>query len=642
MKEVALTALTFILGLQLLRSLFTELVFYLRDAVGVTTPMLGLYALLLFLIPFASTRIQAVIGTKNALVLVTTGIGLARIAEQVVTTSPFNLALATAGTALFLCFVPMYTRHLSGQGTALGGIFGIGVLLGIAADTALRGALGTLDLSRHDGIWALLLVIILVSLQWTALRSWSRTSNEPSSSNSFGHSLPLLGLGPIIVLDLLLFQNIGQQTVSTGWAQPTVFAWITLSNAAGILVGSVAMGYTKRSLWGAAGVLGILLIAIVLTEGSGQIAGVLDIPAITGASILVGQIAISVSMILIGMALGCPAITSRKNNAGVVTSSSLLLIMILLFLYYSSYDLGPIVPKGLLTPAAASIVLLASLAAIRRPFGPLNRFASPWVPGVMALVLLILPGLYWLSWEEVRTTDGSGFPVRVMSYNLHQGFNTSGQLDIESIAAAIEKENPDVVAIQEVSRGWVVNGSLDMLVWLSQRLGMPYVWGPTADPIQGNAILSRYPILHSETNAMPNNHLLALARAFTAVTVDIGNGKSLLIIGTHLHNIEDEGDQRIPQVTAITDFVKGYGSVLVLGDLNALPADSEIDLLRNAGLVDAFSATNPTAPGYTWPSNNPTKRIDYIWASQDLLLDDFSIHNTKASDHFPIAVTVSQ
>ena len=69
-----------------------------------------------------------------------------------------------------------------------------------------------------------------------------------------------------------------------------------------------------------------------------------------------------------------------------------------------------------------------------------------------------------------------------MTYNLHNGFSTAGTLEMEAIARVIEAQDPDVVGLQEVSRGWAINGSMDMLEWLSQRLQMPYIYGPTTGP----------------------------------------------------------------------------------------------------------------------------------------------------------------
>ena len=87
-------------------------------------------------------------------------------------------------------------------------------------------------------------------------------------------------------------------------------------------------------------------------------------------------------------------------------------------------------------------------------------------------------------------------PLRLMTYNLHQGFDVDGRLDPAGLAEMIELEQPDVVALQEVSRGWLVTGGLDLHAWLRRRLGLAGRFAGTADPQWGNAVLSRLP-LHS-------------------------------------------------------------------------------------------------------------------------------------------------
>jgi endonuclease/exonuclease/phosphatase family metal-dependent hydrolase len=43
--------------------------------------------------------------------------------------------------------------------------------------------------------------------------------------------------------------------------------------------------------------------------------------------------------------------------------------------------------------------------------------------------------------------------VRVLTYNLHFGFDVRGWSDLEAAARAIEATGADVVGLQEVSRG---------------------------------------------------------------------------------------------------------------------------------------------------------------------------------------------
>ena len=156
-----------------------------------------------------------------------------------------------------------------------------------------------------------------------------------------------------------------------------------------------------------------------------------------------------------------------------------------------------------------------------------------------------------------------------------------------------------------MSRGWAIDGAFDMLPWLSRRLDMPYVWGPAADSVWGNAVLSHFPIVDAETHPMPNNDRLRLERAFTVVVVDVGGVNPITVIATHLHHVRDEGAERVPQVQALLDYWDGAERTVLLGDLNALPDEPEIELLREAGLVDAFDAAGAEPPGYTSPAADP-------------------------------------
>ncbi|GAI23130.1 unnamed protein product, partial [marine sediment metagenome] len=203
-----------------------------------------------------------------------------------------------------------------------------------------------------------------------------------------------------------------------------------------------------------------------------------------------------------------------------------------------------------------------------------------------------------------------------MTYNLHNGFNTDGYLGMEALARVIEDNHPDIIALQEISRGWVVSGRLDMLTWLSQRLNMPYVSGPTADPLWGNAILSRYPIVEYNNYDLPPRDLF-LRRGFTSAVVDLGGGNSLQVIATHFHHVGEDSAIRQLQSPVIVDFWDGAACTVILGDLNAEPDDPEMEMLRQVGLVDTLAEMEPP-PVYTFHSVNLYQRIDYIWVSPDL------------------------
>ena len=96
----------------------------------------------------------------------------------------------------------------------------------------------------------------------------------------------------------------------------------------------------------------------------------------------------------------------------------------------------------------------------------------------------------------------------------------------------------------------------------------------------------------------------------------------------------------MPQVQALLDYWDGADRTVLLGDLNALPDEPEIEMLRQAGLIDAFEAAGAEPPGYTARSDDPQRRIDYIWVSDDLSAAGFVTGESLASDHFAVAATI--
>ena len=636
--NIALLALTVVFGLQLLRVLLTGLVFYIRDSLGAGSFVPGVYALALFSLAFLATPLCRRLGTRRTLMLAGGGVALARLVEQLVTSPVADLGLSTVGTALFLIFIPTYIGHVRGRGVQGSQVFVAGLLLGIAADTAIKGVYGTLDLSWQPGPVTYLIVVLLVVCHLLILRRVASESGpDLSGDGRFLRMAPLIALGPVLFLELLLFQNIGQQTALTGWDQSLVFLWVVIANAVGI---AAAMGVLVRPAhggWVTLVALGGLLALLVLWERSGLAAALV---------VLFGQAAISMAVGMVGVALWSEVSRRSVGATSVASGVGMLLLLVLTFLYYVNYEVD--IPGGTtaVPPIAAAIVLL-SVAAALPSLRYYRTLAVSWVPVVFAFTLLLLPLGYLASWDEPEPVAPAGFPVRVMSYNLHQGFDVNGHLSIEELARVIEEQEPDVIALQEVSRGWVIDGSFDMLVWLSRRLDMPYAWGPAADSVWGNAVLSRYPIASARTVPMPNNAQMQLKRSLTTARIDLGNGESLKVIATHLHHPAGEGHLRVPQVEAILREWDEEGRSVVLGDFNALPGDPEMRLLSDAGLVDAFPASSPyrveatSQPlGYTSTSRNPTKRIDYIWVSQDLKLRDFALTDSIASDHLGVAVTL--
>jgi endonuclease/exonuclease/phosphatase family metal-dependent hydrolase len=316
-----------------------------------------------------------------------------------------------------------------------------------------------------------------------------------------------------------------------------------------------------------------------------------------------------------------------------------LLFVIMTFLFYVSYDMSLGFRAPAVLVAAAVLVAFGTLLVIRGLAGG-EEPEAVYKPAIIAAALLLVPLIVLQAWDtpEAVTPPADNLTVKVMDYNLHNGFNTDGQLNMEKLAQVIEEADADVIALQEVSRGWLLNGSVDMLEWLSQRLDLPYVYGPTEGLLWGNAILSRYPVVSEEAYPLPPDSL-RLHRGYLVAEIDIGQER-IQIMDTHLHNPDDGSDIRQEQVPVLIEGWDGAPKSILMGDFNATPDSPEMMMLAAAGLVNVTAEIGPY-PSFTYYATNPDNQIDYIWISPDLIPLESHIPQSTASDHLPIVGVIT-
>ena len=633
--EIGLPALTIVFGMQTIRTLLPLFVYVLRERMDWNTAELGLLAFAIFLTSFLAAPLRRLLGPRWMLMITAGGLGLLRLAIQIWSGDPLiDLYLAIAATILFILFLPIYLGHVRARGAGSTGRFSLGLLLGLALDIAIHGAYGTYDVSWQNGIGSSILILVLVLVQW-AFVVWfmvsSAKQDEPKGSDGgLWPSIAWLAIGPFLFLQMLIFANIARLASITGWSQPLAFGWVLLVHIGGLGAALWMLGQVRRLMWSLVGLLALALFILVLPLASDR--------APAAALFLIGHITTAMLMTTILAGLG-----ARVSRPGLLRTSlahglGMILLVFLIFLYYGSYDLALPFKNTFLPPAAALILGLCALgAAFTLPAEKPGAAAKLRQLGVV-LILILLPLFSLATWRTPPAVESVGFPVRVMTYNLHNGFDTDGHLGMEALIRVIKSAGPDVLALQEVSRGWIINGSFDMLSWLSVRLNMPYVYGPTADPLWGNAILSRYPIIDHRGLDLPPRDL-PLLRGFLWARIEVGEDDYLDIITTHFHHIGKDSEIRVGQSKTILDFWGGAGRTVFLGDLNGVPDDPEIEMLAEEGLFDALDLA-AVSPGYTYKSVGPYKRIDYIWLSPDLKASKAVIPQSNASDHLGVAITI--
>lgn len=229
--------------------------------------------------------------------------------------------------------------------------------------------------------------------------------------------------------------------------------------------------------------------------------------------------------------------------------------------------------------------------------------------------------------------------LRVMTYNIHHGEGADRKIDLERLAEIIRREDPDVVALQEVDvKTRRVNGK-DLATELGQLTQREFSFGKSIDFAggqYGNAILTRLPQTNVETHELPNPDRRE-PRCALSVTIE-WNHHPLTIINTHLDHLRG-GTTRAAQGKSIAEIAqKSAHPVIVLGDLNATAKDEVM-----SELFKSFTDTSAADPAPTEPADKPEAKIDWILtnpaATQSLKPIATRVLEEKvASDHRPLVV----
>jgi endonuclease/exonuclease/phosphatase family metal-dependent hydrolase len=244
---------------------------------------------------------------------------------------------------------------------------------------------------------------------------------------------------------------------------------------------------------------------------------------------------------------------------------------------------------------------------------------------------------------SVPVTD-AGVPIRVMTYNIRSG---NGNLD--STAAAIRAQSPDIVALQEVDVHWADRSAFaDQVTALAAKLGMQGRFAPIyvlpglaqgAPPRQfGVALLSRYPIVRFRNDTIARLSTQVQdpepqpAPGLLDAVLDV-NGHPVRVFNTHLDYRKDPA-VRTQQVREMLGFIGDLAvPTLVFGDMNAAPDAPELRPLLQR-LHDAWSESG--TPGFTYPADAPHERIDYVLVSPQFSVRSIRVPDTQASDHRPV------
>ncbi|MEJ7779136.1 MAG: endonuclease/exonuclease/phosphatase family protein, partial [Daejeonella sp.] len=142
--------------------------------------------------------------------------------------------------------------------------------------------------------------------------------------------------------------------------------------------------------------------------------------------------------------------------------------------------------------------------------------------------------------QQAKATSGD--TLRVMTFNIHHcnppSKEAAGTIELNTTASVISKENPDLVALQEVDVNTKRSGFTNQAQLLAQKLGMNVYFGKAINYDGGEygvAILSKFTLSNSVTHPLPESANPASEDRVLAVSsISFRNGKTIYFGTTHL------------------------------------------------------------------------------------------------------------
>lgn len=190
----------------------------------------------------------------------------------------------------------------------------------------------------------------------------------------------------------------------------------------------------------------------------------------------------------------------------------------------------------------------------------------------------------------------------------------------------------DLVGLAEIDAGSRRTKQVDQLALIGNHTPLPHrVFFPTL-PLgnsanQGNAILSRFPVLASHNHKLPG---LGEPRYLGEARIIIGDTE-VDFFTTHLSL---SALYRNKQIHAVAEIINASARPVILtGDFN-VSDHSEMEIIHQSKLCRVVS-------GATFPSWRPRRFLDYIFFSGEFQLGKKFVHPGKFSDHLLLIAEAS-
>jgi endonuclease/exonuclease/phosphatase family metal-dependent hydrolase len=235
-----------------------------------------------------------------------------------------------------------------------------------------------------------------------------------------------------------------------------------------------------------------------------------------------------------------------------------------------------------------------------------------------------------------------------------QGLTSSRKvrLNLRRIAGLLARLDADVVALQEIDERSIWSGNFDHLDYLRAHAGFPHaVFGinnrrtGVMNLSYGNAILSRYPIVATETVVFGRGNVGEKGFLFTEI--DVG-GRIVPLVNLHLHFASRT--KRLLQLDLLVAWLRGKQKErgkgwavhpVVCGDFNTPDTgdDATASLFSHLNDYGDYCLYPQLEP--TFPSPLPRRALDFVFVPPGCKVERSMVIRSFLSDHRPVMVEFS-
>ena len=237
------------------------------------------------------------------------------------------------------------------------------------------------------------------------------------------------------------------------------------------------------------------------------------------------------------------------------------------------------------------------------------------ISSAIFLIVILLSGMFaFIALPKPAPNDGSGVSsLRILTYNIQQGANSSGDKNFGSQLDLIRQIDPDIIGLQESDTAKINTGNTDVVGYFAEKLDYYVYYGPkSVMQTYGCAILSRYP----------------LGEYYSFYTFgdedEIGSVFCEVIIGSMTFNVfvnhpAGSGASKQAHTVGMLGLAASLDNVILMGDFN-WREDSAHYALVNATYLDTWRTKWPTGIDDNGLSMQVT--IDHIFISDTIFTID--------------------